>query len=105
MKIEIYDPELCCSTGVCGSAPDPTLIRAEETLTRLQSEGAIVKRYQLSRQATAFTENPVVYRTLLESGTAALPITAIDGVVHFVGRYPSYEEVQMLMLDNTVKKG
>lgn len=93
MRIEIFDPALCCTSGVCGSAPDPTLIRVEEMLERLKAEGATVARYQLSRHATAFTENPTVYRTLLEEGTAALPITAVDGVVQWVGRYPTYEEL------------
>ncbi|PSR36572.1 MAG: arsenical resistance operon transcriptional repressor ArsD [Sulfobacillus thermosulfidooxidans] len=93
MRIEVYDPELCCTSGVCGSTPDPTLIRVEEMLEQLKAEGATVARYQMSRQTTAFTDNPTVYRTLLESGTAALPITAIDGVVQFVGRYPTYAEL------------
>lgn len=104
MIVEIYDPELCCSTGVCGSAPDPTLIHAEETLSRLQAEGVRVLRYQLSRQATAFTENPIVYRALLETGTDALPMTAIDGQVRFVGRYPTYDEIQRVILNDAVKK-
>lgn len=105
MIVEIYDPELCCPTGVCGSAPDPTLIHAEETLIRLQAEGVRVLRYQLSRQATAFTENPTVYRALLETGTDALPMTAIDGQVRFVGRYPTYDEIQCLIANDAVKKG
>ena len=93
MRIEVYDPELCCTSGVCGSAPDPTLIRVEAMLERLKADGATVARYQLSRQPAVFTENPTVYRTLLEAGTAALPITAVDGVVQWVGRYPTYEEL------------
>ncbi len=103
--VEIYDPELCCSTGVCGSTPDPTLIRVNETLHRLQTEGVPVVRYQLSRHPTAFTKNPVVYRALLETGTEALPMTAIDGQVQFVGRYPTYDELQRVMFDDSAKKG
>ena len=105
MTIEIFDPELCCSTGVCGSAPDPSLIRIEEAISRLQAQGAAVKRYQLSRQASAFTDNSVVYRTLLESGTSALPMMAIDGTVRFVGRYPTYDEIQAVLLDTMAEKG
>lgn len=105
MTIEVFDPELCCSTGVCGSAPDPDLIQAEETFSRLRSEGALVRRYQLSREATAFTENPAVYRALLETGTEALPMTAVDGVVHFVGQYPTYEDIQAVWSETSVKKG
>ncbi|PSR20472.1 MAG: arsenical resistance operon transcriptional repressor ArsD [Sulfobacillus acidophilus] len=94
MRIEVYDPELCCTSGVCGSAPDPTLIRVEEMLEEAKAGGATVARYQMSRHATAFTKNPTVYRTLLESGTASLPMVAIDGVVRWVGRYPTAAELQ-----------
>lgn len=95
MRLEVFDPEMCCTSGVCGSAPDPTLVRMEETVERLKLEGVSVSRYQLSRNAQMFTENPTVYRTLLESGTAALPIIAVDGLVKFVGRYPTYEEIRV----------
>jgi hypothetical protein len=105
MVIEIFDPELCCSTGVCGSVPDPSLIRMQEVLHRLEAEGAAVKRYQLSRHASAFTDNAVVYRTLLESGPSALPMMAIDGTVRFVGRYPTYDDIQAVLLDTMAKKG
>jgi hypothetical protein len=27
MKIEIFDPAMCCSTGVCGPSIDPELMR------------------------------------------------------------------------------
>jgi hypothetical protein len=94
MRIEVYDPELCCTSGVCGSAPDPTLIRVEEMLELVKTGGAIVARYQMSRNAPAFTANPTVYRTLLESGTAALPMVAVDGIVQWVGRYPTAAELQ-----------
>jgi hypothetical protein len=26
-KVEIFDPALCCSTGVCGPSVDPELVR------------------------------------------------------------------------------
>ena len=26
-KIEVYDPAMCCSTGVCGPEPDEQLAR------------------------------------------------------------------------------
>jgi hypothetical protein len=94
MRIEAYDPELCCTSGVCGSAPDPTLIRVEEMLEAVKAGGATVTRYQMSRNATAFTSNPTVYRTLLESGSAALPMVAVDGVVQWVGGNPTAAELQ-----------
>jgi len=93
MHIQVFDPPMCCASGVCGPAPDPTLIRAAEVLEHLKADGHTVVRYQLSHHPAAFTETPEVYRILLNKGSAALPITVVDGVVRWVGRYPDYEEM------------
>jgi hypothetical protein len=93
-SVVVYDPEMCCSTGLCGPAPDAALIGIEEALRRLQAEGVSVARYQLSRNPQAFLEQAEVYRRLLEQGPASLPMVAVDGVVRFVGRYPSYEALR-----------
>lgn len=93
MKIEIFDPEMCCTTGVCGPAPDPALIRMQETVERLKAEGVEVARYQLSRNPMVFAENTLVYGKLLGEGTSALPMVLVDGELRFCGRYPAYEEL------------
>ena len=50
MKIEIYDPAMCCSTGVCGPSVDPELVRIKESLRLIQQQAPAVqvKRYGLS---------------------------------------------------------
>jgi len=93
MHVQVFDPPMCCASGVCGPAPDPVLIRTAEMLEHLKAEGHTVMRYQLSHHPTAFTETPEVYRILLEKGSAGLPITVVDGVVRWVGRYPGHEEM------------
>ena len=30
MKLEIFEPSMCCSTGVCGPSPDDELIKLQE---------------------------------------------------------------------------
>ncbi|HDH53272.1 MAG TPA: arsenic metallochaperone ArsD family protein, partial [Nitrospirae bacterium] len=27
MKVEIYDPAMCCSSGMCGPSIDPALVK------------------------------------------------------------------------------
>ncbi len=94
MKIQIFDPEMCCTSGVCGTAPDPTLIEVNGLVERLKAEGASVARYQLSRQPHAFTAAPAVYQLLLKRGTQALPAGLVDDVLVSAGAYPTYEQIQ-----------
>lgn len=94
MKVQIFDPEMCCTSGVCGTAPDPTLIEVNGLVERLKTEGASVARYQLSRQPHAFTATPTVYQLLLKRGTQALPAVMVDDVLVAAGAYPTYEQIQ-----------
>ena len=94
MKVQIFDPEMCCTSGVCGTAPDPTLIEVNGLVERLKAKGANVTRYQLSRQPHAFTAAPAVYQLLLKRGTQALPAVLVDDVLVAAGAYPTYEQIQ-----------
>jgi len=94
MKVQIFDPEMCCTSGVCGTAPDPTLIEVSGLVERLKAEGASVARYQLSRQPHAFAATPTVYQLLLQRGTQALPAVLVDDVLVAAGAYPTYEQIQ-----------
>lgn len=97
MRVDVFDPEMCCSTGLCGPAPDEGLIRIEETLERLREEGVEVFRHQLSRDPQAFLENTAVYQKVLSAGTGALPMVAVDGELQFAGRYPSDAELRQVL--------
>ena len=94
MRVDVFDPEMCCSTGLCGPAPDEALIRIEEVLERLRGDGVEVSRHQLSRDPQAFLGNDKVYQRILSQGTGALPMVAVDGDLQFTGRYPTYEELR-----------
>lgn len=91
MKIEIYDPPMCCSTGVCGPSVDPALVRFAADLDWLKRQGVAVERYNLSQQPAAFVENPVVKHTLTKEGNDCLPLTLADGAVVLKSRYPTRE--------------
>jgi len=94
MRVDVFDPEMCCSTGLCGPAPDEVLIRMEEALQRLRQEGVEVSRHQLSRDPQAFLGNDEVYRRILSRGSSALPMVAVDGELRFEDGYPTYEELR-----------
>lgn len=91
--IQVYDPPLCCSTGVCGTTIDPALLRFAVLLKELIQKGAKVERYNLSQQPMAFVQNAVVKALLDKEGVQVLPLTLLDGAVHLKGRYITATEL------------
>jgi hypothetical protein len=93
MRIDFFDPEMCCSTGVCGTSPDPELIRVGEMVEELKAQGHSIVRHMLSSDTSAFTSNRQVYDTMLKEGMNVLPIVTVDGVILTKGRYPKIDEL------------
>jgi len=87
-KLEVYEPAMCCSTGVCGVDVDPVLVQFAADLQWLAEQGVEVARYNLSQQPQAFAANPNVVKEM-ESGIDRLPVVAIDGRVVSTGAYLS----------------
>ncbi len=92
--VELFDPPMCCPTGLCGPTLDQTLLDVNEMILALQAEGLTVARYQMTSQPQAFTSNADVMRLVREQQMAALPITVVRGKVVKVGAYPSLAEVK-----------
>ncbi len=92
-KIEVYDPALCCPTGVCGPSVDPALVSFAADLDWLKAKGPAVERFNLAQQPGAFAKNETVRRELTEKGTDCLPLVILDGVIVSSGRYPSRQEL------------
>ncbi len=93
-RIEVFDPPMCCSTGVCGPAVDPTLTRFAADVEWLRGQGVGVDRFNLAQQPAAFIGNPVVKRALAESSRTCLPLILVDGEIVFQGACPSREELR-----------
>ncbi len=91
--IQVFDPALCCSTGVCGVDPDQALVSFSADAAWAIKNGAEIERFNLARQPMAFAENAVVKGVLERSGEAALPLVLIDGEVALAGRYPNRGEL------------
>lgn len=88
-KVEIYEPAMCCSTGVCGPGVDQELLRVATFLNELEGEERKIIRYNLSSDPMAFVTNKEVNDIIANEGTEALPITVVDGKVKQKGSYPS----------------
>lgn len=91
--IQIFDPALCCPTGICGTEVDQTLITAAADLDWAKQQGANIQRFNLAQQPLAFAENAVVKGFLERSGQDALPLVLVDGEMALAGRYPSRAEL------------
>jgi Arsenical resistance operon protein ArsD len=92
-KLEIFDPPLCCSSGVCGPSVDPALLKFAGALAWLRRQGVVIERRNLAQEPEAFAACAAVKRLLDERGEKALPVTLVDGRVIGVGAYPAKEEL------------
>ncbi|GAB4573408.1 MAG: arsenite efflux transporter metallochaperone ArsD [Anaerolineae bacterium] len=92
--VEIFDPPMCCPTGLCGPTLDQTLINVNEMILALTAEGVSVARYQMASQPQAFLKYAEVMRLVREQQMAALPITLVKGEVIKIGEYPSLADVR-----------
>lgn len=93
MRLEVFDPAMCCSTGVCGSEIDPRLAQFAADLAWLSAEGVEVVRYNLAQEPGAFVSNSLVQSTLHAAGSGALPLLLLDGEVISRGSYPDREKL------------
>lgn len=93
MRVEIYDPALCCSSGLCGPGVDPVLVKMNDAVLTLKKQGVEIERFNLAQQAQAFLTNKTVAELLNKNGKKALPITVVNGELFRTGEYPSYEDL------------
>jgi len=92
-KIEIFDPAMCCGTGVCGVDVDQQLVTFAADVDWAKQQGARIERFNLGQQPMAFVNNVVVKGFLDRSGQEALPLILVDGEVALAGRYPQRAEL------------
>lgn len=104
-KLVIFDPAMCCSTGVCGPGVDPELTRIASAVYSLEKRGIDVTRYNLANDPSEFIENKKVNHILNEKGADILPITILNGEIVKESSYPSNEELSAwLQIDTSELK-
>ena len=93
MKVmQIFEPAMCCSTGVCGVSVDPELLRISTVLNTLKKHGVNVDRFNLSSAPQEFVTNKVANQFVIEQGVDQLPLVLVDNEIVISGRYPTNEE-------------
>jgi hypothetical protein len=93
---EVFDPPMCCSSGVCGSSVDPFLAMFAADVEWLVSEGVTVTRHNLAQEPQAFVGHPIVRELLRHEGDSCLPLVLLDGAVVSRGVYPRREDLARL---------
>ena len=48
--LTVFDPAMCCSTGVCGSDVDQVLVNFSADVQWLKGRGVQIERYNLAQQ-------------------------------------------------------
>ena len=91
--VRVFDPAMCCSTGICGPSVDPQLIRFAADLDWLKSKGVSVERFNLSQQPAAFADDAAVKTAIETKGEAGLPLIKVNAEVKSSGTYPSRDEL------------
>lgn len=91
--VQVFDPALCCSTGVCGVDADQALVSFSADVDWAKRKGAQIERFNLAQQPMAFAENATVKAFLERSGQEALPLILLDGEQVLSGRYPMRDEL------------
>jgi len=105
MKVQIYDPAMCCPSGLCGPSIDPELLRINDAVLALKKQGVDVQRFSLSQQPKEFLNNKEVAELLHKNGKQVLPITIVNGRILKMGSYPEYEEMCSALGIEPLKKG
>ena len=96
-KLEVFDPPMCCSTGVCGPTVDPALVQFAADFQWLAGQGVQVERYNLAQQPQAFAASDTVKAALANYGNDGLPLLLVDGAIVSHGSYPTRKELARLV--------
>jgi hypothetical protein len=91
--LRIYDPPMCCPTGVCGPSVNNDLVQFAGALKRVAAQGIVVERWNLAQQPQAFAENQQVREELSNTGQDGLPFIYINDKLTWSGRYPTIKEL------------
>ena len=91
IHIDVFDPPMCCSTGVCGPGVDPLLAAFAADVEWLTAQGVTVVRHNLSQDPQPFVSNTRVLDLMQREGTTCLPIVLVNGEELGHGAYPRRE--------------
>jgi hypothetical protein len=96
-RMSIYEPPMCCSTGLCGVSADPELLRVSTILNKFKKNGIEIKRFNLTNAPQEFVNSKLINDYLNSEGVSGLPAIVLDNEIVIKGRYPTNEEFAELL--------
>jgi len=96
-KMYIYEPAMCCPTGLCGVGIDQELLNLSTLIANLEKKGIKVERYNLTNSPQEFVNSKEINALIMEKGVEILPITMVEGEIVKTGGYPDKEEISKLL--------
>ena len=87
-RIEIFDPAMCCPTGLCGPNINPDLMRIAAVLETLKRQG-----HNLRDEPQLYVSNKTVNDYLMKEGAEGLPITIVEGEIVVTKGYPTNKQL------------
>ena len=90
--VKVFEPAMCCSTGICGESVDQQLVRFAADLEWLMSRGVTVERLNLADDPSPFAGDEAVKAAIATKGEFGLPLVKVNGEVKSCGVYPSRAE-------------
>ena len=94
ITLELFEPSLCCESGVCGPEPDKMLIDLQNTIQLLKKAGIETKRYAINQAPLVFVQNTAVNAFIKANGAGKLPLVLLDNHIIKIGGYPTVEELK-----------
>lgn len=96
-RMKIFEPAMCCPTGICGVGVDPELLRISTVLDTLKKQGVPVDRFNLNSAPAEFITDQTINTYINEKGVDGLPAVMVDSKIVITGRYPTNEEFTKLL--------
>ena len=97
MILEIFEPSLCCESGVCGPEPDKVLIDLQNTIQLLKKAGIETKRYAINQTPIVFVQNAIVREYIKANGPGKLPLALLNNQIIKSGGYPTIDDLKVLI--------
>lgn len=63
--MSIYEPAMCCKTGICGVGVDPELLRISTVFNNHQKNGITTARFNLNSAPQAFINNTDINKLIM----------------------------------------
>ncbi|NOX80887.1 MAG: arsenite efflux transporter metallochaperone ArsD [Deltaproteobacteria bacterium] len=95
-RLEIFEPAMCCPSGVCGTNIDQGLVQFAADLEWIRSRGVEVERYNLAQQPDKFVQSGPVKNAMALAGDKCLPIILANGRIVAQNTYPDRSSLARL---------